>query len=112
MLLAKINPPAKISTQESPFSEPTETIAEYMRVIADRYLMGSTVARFQVTFGLLVPNGINRFDFSAIHAQSIILEEADLADWGTDDTVIFNKIATKIGIAVVETVDVNVQNDI
>jgi hypothetical protein len=112
MLLAKINPPAKITTQDSPFSQPTETVAEYMRVFVDRYLMGSPAARFNVSFGLLVPNGINRFEFRPIHVQSVLLEGTELDDWGTDDTVIFTKVADKIGISVTETVDLNIQNDI
>jgi hypothetical protein len=111
MLLAKINPPAKISTQESPFSAAIETIGEYMRVSTDRYLMGSTSARFQVAFGYLVPNGVNRFTYQPIHSQTIVLESAELQDWGTDDTVIFTKIATQIGISVVETVDINITDD-
>ncbi len=111
MLIAKINPPAKALSQVTPFSEPTQIVGEYMKVATDRYTMGSTKVRFQVSFGLLVPNGIDKFDFKTIHSDSAHLEDAELSDWGTDDSVIFERLAAKFGISVTEVVDKDITND-
>jgi hypothetical protein len=111
MLLAKINPPAKMVTQPSPFTEPVQTVGEYMRVSTERYLMGSTSVRFQVAFGQTVPSGVDRYEFRSIHSQSVTLSGPDLDGWGSDDTFILEKIAEKIGLTVTETVEINIMND-
>jgi len=112
MLLAKINPPAKMINQSSPFTEPEQTIGEYMRVSTDRYLMGSTSVRFQVAFGQTVPSGVDRYEFRSIHTESITLSGTDLEGWGSSDTFILEKIAEKIGLTVTETVEMNIVNDL
>jgi len=110
MLLAKVNPPAITFRQESPFTQPTQVSAEWMLVFTERYAMGATKARFNTVFGFLVPDGIDRFRFERVHQQSAEFTSEELADWGTDDTVIFEKVAQKYGISVVEVADKNIND--
>ena len=112
MLVAKINPPAKFYSQDSPFSDPKVRIADTLRVNAESYKMGADKVRFQAVFGMLVPMGIDTFEFSGMHTQILELEGNDLADWGEDDSVIFGKIAAKIGgFTITEVIDVKIKND-
>lgn len=112
MLLAKINPPAKSVKQDTPFSALVEVVGDHMRVVADKYELGSNKVRFQVSFGFLLPNGTDEFIYQTIHRDTIVLQGAELTDWGTDDSVIFSKIAVKLSLTVVEMVEKNVKNDI
>lgn len=112
MLVAKINPPAKTFSQDSPWSEPKVKTAEIMRVNTESYKLGADKVRFQVVFGTLIPMGIDTYEFSGVHSQSVQLEGDELAGWGEDDSVIFEKVASKIGgFSVVEVKEVNIRND-
>lgn len=111
MLIAKFNPPAKSARQASPFSEVETITADCMRVYTEKYDLGATKVRFQVSFGFLIPFGIDRFKFEAIHRDSVELTSEDLSDWGSDDSVVFEKIAPKFNINVVKIEDIDLTND-
>lgn len=111
MLLAVVNPPAVTTRQESPFVSPTQVEGKYMKVTAEKYAMKPERVRFSVSFGYLVPNGIEEFDFKVIHRDSVELTSAELSDWGTDDEIIFDKIAPKWNLTIVKVEDIKVKND-
>lgn len=110
MLLARVNPPAITTRQESAFSQPTHVSAEWMLVFTERYTMGDEKARFTALFGILVPDGIDKFRFERVHAQGVELTSQELSDWGTDDSIVFTKVADKLGISVVEVANKDVHN--
>jgi hypothetical protein len=115
MLLAKINPPAITVRQNSPFEEPTQVLGDLMRVIAERYELGSNKVRFQVSFGFIEqPNQesimMNKPNFKVIHFDSVILEGEDIETWGEDDTVIMELIASKFNTQVVEYQNIEVND--
>lgn len=111
MLLAIINPPAVTTQQDSPFSAPTSVEGKYMRVVAEKYELKPEKVRFNVWFGYLIPNGIDRFEFRAIHRDSVTLTGEELADWGADDEIVFEKIAPKFNVSIVEVQDLNIKDD-
>ncbi len=111
MLIATINPPAQIQRQEGAFSTPTTVNGPQMRIFAERYILGAERCRFQVSFGYLVPDGIDKFRLETIHRDSVELTSEDLADWGTDDSILFTKVANHFGISVVSVEEKDIIND-
>lgn len=116
MLVAKINPPAKKIVQTNPFNA-TELTGNQMIVKCTQLVIGgasgsnSGEIRFDVRFGNVEyeknPDGTNGtaiFQILAIHQEKFTQEE--LSNWGTDDTIIFNLIAQKMGFNIVSTEDI------
>lgn len=107
MLLAKISPAAKQIVQTSPF-ESSEVTAEYMSALARPYALGASKVNFEVVFGNLVESpkpGSEELvqQFVRVTSSSVVLEGEELASWGTDDLVVLNAIAAKLGTSIVST---------
>lgn len=106
MLYAKINPTATYTNQVSPFSA-TTTQCSYMTVYARPYAVGAKQTNFQVQFGNEIKNeegvvvGVTN-EFST----NITMTAIELANWGTDDTVVLMDIATKIGTTATEFIEI------
>lgn len=108
MNLAKINPTVKKTFQISPFETKIEE-AEYMFILANQYLIGGKQVTFEVRFGVLNLEAKDNADkFKVLMRESVTLTKDEISDWGTDDSVIFEKIATKLGTSVVEIIDGNI----
>jgi hypothetical protein len=120
MLVATINPPAKKVVQSTPFSS-TELTANQMIVKCTQLVIGgaagsnSDITRFEARFGTVAyeknPDGTNGnaiFNTLVIHSTSFTQQE--LANWGTDDTIIFTLIAQQLGISVITTEDIPTLN--
>jgi len=110
MIIAKINPAITIATQQNFFSSTVEYITgSYMAATANQYALGADRVNFRVAYGncKFDENG-NAVAFNAIHSEGIQLEQSDIQNWGTDDSVIYEVIAAKKGITVVETIEANI----
>ena len=100
MLLGKLAVAATKVYQNGAFSTRTET-AEYMVVCTSRFVIGETRINFDVRFGnILLENGIERFDI--LIRENITMENEELSNWGTDDSVLLDIIAVKIGATITE----------
>jgi hypothetical protein len=104
MLVAKITPPAKKVIEVSPFSSTTEEL-NYMTAIARPYVPGSESTNFQVQFGSLNSNENTRFS-SQLNSQLNLTSE-ELSNWGTNDEVLLEIIANKLGVDVIEIIEVS-----
>ena len=111
MLLAKINPAATFTSQDGPFAQPTVITAEYLTALARPYVAGAAQTNFEVVFGNYTPaveasEGVQAQPAQFIRVQSsqVVLSAEELASWGTDDSVLLDAIASKLGTSVVETV--------
>jgi len=113
MLVAKINPPAKKLVQETPFSH-TEVLGEYMIAKCSHLVIGASQnsqndeIEFTVRFGnikqYINPDGTTGRDmFDAIVNTKVKFSHQQLSDWGTDDTIIYTKIANKLGFNIIST---------
>jgi hypothetical protein len=113
MLVAKVNPPAKKILQVNPFQQ-TEVTAEYMIAKCTKLVIGggqgslNDEIEFQVKFGNLKyeqnPDGTNKPPIlDAVLVTKVIFSQEELSDWGTDDTIVYNKIANKLGCNIVST---------
>jgi len=113
MLLAKISPAAKQIVQTSPF-ESSEVTAEYMSALARPYALGASKVNFEVVFGNLVESpkpGSEETSqqFVRVTSSQVELVGEELASWGTDDSVVLDAIAAKLGTSVVSTLVVDSQ---
>lgn len=110
MIIAKINPVLTIATQQNLFNSTVGYITgSYMAATANQYALGIDKVNFRIAYGNCEfdENG-KAVSFTPIHSEGIQLEQADIQNWGTDDSVIYEVIAAKKGIAVVETVSANI----
>lgn len=113
MLVAKVNPPAKKIMQQNPFQQ-TEITAEYMVAKCTQLVIGGAQGsindevQFQVKFGNLKyeqnPDGTNKPPILDILLNTrVVFSQSELSDWGTDDTVVYSKIANKLGFNILST---------
>ena len=112
MLVAKITPAASFAKQENPFTI-TTTSADTILVLARPYVLGSKEVNFEVLFGNVVAateaveasEGVEAIEasptkFVVVASDFLVLNQEDLQDWGTDDLVVFNLIATKLSVSI------------
>ncbi len=105
MLFGKINPTAKIPTMTDPFTYAI-TEATHIAATADNYNLGAKQTRFTVYYGVPTFDENQVMVGFRMHlSTSVSFDDTEMADWGTDDTVMLNKIAAKIGTTVEETVE-------
>ena len=112
MLVAKISPAAKKIIQKTPFEQEVLT-GEYMIVQCNRYVIGSVVGTFndenyfELKFGNIKyeqnPDGTDSKPMlDTIVSQRLKLTTPEVESWGTDDSVVFDIIAQKLGVTIVE----------
>lgn len=117
MIVAKITPPAKRVIQDSPFT--TKEFSGDIMVVKCKYLIGVTgtgqndKVEFDVKFGNIKyesnPDGSQGNSiFEEIYSTRVMIDGASLSNWGTDDTIVYNIVAQKLGIQVVSTLQVDV----
>lgn len=100
MIVAKINPPIKLAQQIDKFTY-QEVTGSHMVAFAERYILGNDGANFTVVFGNMVEvpsaglEGNPRTVFQRLHTETTQMSGEDIADWGTDDTVVLSKLAIK-----------------
>lgn len=98
MIFAQINPPLSIIRQDTLFNPTPEYITgSYLTAIANQYILGANKVNFRITYGECIFDGDAIVEFKNIHSDNVELLEEDIQDWGTDDSVILNKIAEKQG---------------
>ena len=110
MIYAKINPVATMVQQINPFSSTTIT-ADTMTVIARPYILGADKTRFEIKYGIVTLNNENLVtNFKNILNSDCTLTSDQLSDWGNDDTVVLNIIASNLGVSITEVLSGNTKN--
>lgn len=100
MLLGKLATPAVKVFQNGAFSSTTAT-AEYMVVSTQRFVIGEEKTTFEIRFvNIVTENDENRYDI--VLREVIEMTSQELATWGTDDSVLLDLIATKLGTTITE----------
>ena len=108
MLLGKLATPALKVVQNGAF-DTTSISAEYMAVSTSRFVIGEDKTIFQLRFGnIIVENDEERFDI--VLRENIDLTSEELATWGTDDSVLLDIIATKLGTTITKKVQTNLHH--
>ena len=119
MLVARVNPPAKKVFQTSPFTQ-VEVEGDLMIAKCSNLVVGAMSGTqndeitFQVRFGKIKyeknPDGTDgnpTFDIVVVTRVNFTAQE--MADWGTDDSIVYDKIAEKLGFDVVSTEVMNIR---
>lgn len=110
MLIAKINPPAIKIVESSPFTSTTINL-EYMTAVARPYIPGASSTNFQIQFGNVVLDGNNvPVKFNNESNTQVSMTSEELITWGVNDNVLLELIATKLGVSILEIVDVSGSN--
>lgn len=104
MLLGKLATPAVKVFQDGPFKT-TNATAEYLVVSTRNYVIGGSDVAFEIRFGNIITEkqgdvDIERFD--SIIRDEVKLTTEELASWGSDDSVVLDLIAAKLGTSIVE----------
>ena len=113
MLVAKINPPAKRVVQKSPFTT-QEFTAEYMIAKCNKLVIGAVPGSFNdktefaVKFGSIKyeknPDGTDTKPLlEVVVTTNVNFTQAELSNWGTDDSVVYTLIAQKLGFEIIST---------
>lgn len=121
MLVAKISPAAKRIVQTTPFSQ-TELTGEYMVAKCTQLNIDPTPNTptdeiiFSVRFGSVKyyqnPDGSNGNPImDTVISARVAFTNEELADWGTDDSYVYGKIAQKLGFTIVSTENLPIQNN-
>jgi len=106
MIVAKISPSASFVKQVGPFAQPQTEFFEYFAVFARPYIAGSAFTNFEVQFGTC-SQPVNSGElpvFNRSESTNIVLSSEELSTWGTDDTILLNLVAGKMGTSVISTV--------
>jgi len=108
MLIGKISPYVKFSVKEDLLNDPSTVEAKWVTVTAERMPLGADEVRFSFFLGFTNEVGIDIYRFTTLYRDSMTFLKADLSDWGTDDSVMIYKIATRLGLQITEVLDVNI----
>jgi hypothetical protein len=109
MLLAKINPPVEKIYQVTAF-EKTVVTGSFMSAKTQTYVIGGNTSSFEVRYGNVVfDEDQTPKEFDVLVRDTVKFTSQELSDWGTDDLVILQKIATKMGITILSTIETDFQ---
>ncbi len=105
MLYAKISPAAQFVKQTGPFT--TETVSvDNVFITAQQYSMGTDPVVLSVTYGKPLYNSQGIFTVpESAFSKLVSISAAKLANWGTDDSVVFDVVGEEEGFTVVEIID-------
>lgn len=108
MLLGKLETPAIKVYQEGAFNT-TAASAEYMVVSTERYVIGNPDVFFELRFGnIIIENDKERFDI--LLRENVKMTSDELSEWGTDDSVLLDIIAAKLGTSITEKITKDIQH--
>jgi hypothetical protein len=102
MLLGKLATPATKVIQNGIFDTTTVT-ADYMVVSIQRFIIGFDEIALELRFGnVITESGEERFDI--VLRQNLKMTSEELSTWGTDDSVLLDLVAAKLGATITEKV--------
>lgn len=109
MLIAKISPSANIVSQVTPFA--FEQIgSEYMTIVANQYVPDSEYTNLSILFGVMsspvLSDNPQPSPFVLKYDYPMSLTADDLSTWGTSDRELFNIVANKFGITILEFINI------
>ena len=105
MLLGKLVTPALKVFQNGAFGTTTAS-ADYIVVCAQRFVIGEQKTTFELRFGnVITEDEKERFDI--LLRERIEMTSEELATWGTDDSVLLDLIAAKLGTSLTDKVQID-----
>lgn len=103
MLLGKLSTKATKVYQNGAFNTTIAT-ADYLNVSTQKYVIGDSKVSFELRFGNIVTeNNEERFD--VLIRENLKMTSEELATWGTDDSILLDLIAAKLGTTITEKIN-------
>ena len=110
MLLGKLSKAAEKVYKATPFTTMLVT-AEYMSVSAGKYVIGAKEVSFELRFGKLTFDADKKpKEFEVVIRDSAKLTNEELVTWGTDDSVVLDLIAAKLGVTITQKIETNLHH--
>ena len=112
MLVARINPPVKRIIQTGAF-ETKEFTGELMVAKCSKLVIGtSDKIEFEVRFGNVkyeknLDGSQGKALFDKVYQLRIDFDQSEMASWGTDDSVVYDIIAQRIGVSILSKEDMD-----
>ena len=103
MIIAKINPGITVTNQESPFATATSATHLWFTAVVQRYLTGASTYGVNVVYGDATEETGIPIDFTKKGSTRVEFDASELSTWGTDDVVLLQLIATKVGLSITNT---------
>lgn len=108
MLLGKLATPAVKVFQNGAFATTTAT-ADYMVVSTQKFVIGEPKTNFELRFGnIITENEQERFDI--VLREYVQMTSEELSTWGTDDGVLLDLIAAKLGTTLTDKVQTDLHH--
>jgi hypothetical protein len=108
MLLGKLATPAIKVYQNGAFAT-TNATADYMSVTAQKFVIGESEVSFELRFGnIITENEQERFDI--LLRENIEMTSEELSTWGTDDSVLLDLVAVKLGTTLTDKVQTDLHH--
>jgi hypothetical protein len=110
MLLGKLSKAAEKVYKTTPFTTEIVT-AEYMSVSSNKYIIGAKDVSFELRFGKLVLDEAGKpTEFQIVIRDSAKLTSEELSTWGTDDSIVLDLIAAKLGVTITQKVETDLHH--
>jgi hypothetical protein len=112
MLIARINPPAKRIIQTGPF-ETKEFTGDLMILRCEKLTVGTNEdIEIEVRFGNVkyernLDGSQGKALFDKVYRMNVSLTQQEAAGWGTDDSVLYDIVAQKLGLSVTEKIEID-----
>jgi hypothetical protein len=110
MIIAKLNPGISIIKQESPFEAPVSITYDWMTVFIPRYIPGAANFNVNLSYGDAVMNDEPTpapKKFRGVKAISVGLTAGEISNWGTNDVVLLEILATKMNLTIEKTYEID-----
>lgn len=113
MLVAKINPPAKRVIQTGPFST-EEFTGDCMVARCNKLVIGASEdIQFEVRFGNIkyeknLDGSQGKPLFDKVYQTRMEFTAQEMANWGTDDSVVYDIIAQRAGVNIVSKFEIDI----
>ena len=110
MLLGKLSKAAEKVYKTTPFTTEIVT-AEYMSVSTQKFVLGAKDVSFELRFGKLVLDEAGKpKEFEVVIRDSAKLTSEELSTWGTDDSIVLDLVAAKLGVTILEKVETDLHH--
>ena len=110
MLLGKLSKAAEKVYKTTPFTTEIVT-AEYISVTAQKFVIGAKDVSFELRFGKLVLDEAGKpKEFEVVIRDSAKLTSEELSTWGTDDSIVLDLVAAKLGVTILEKVETDLHH--
>jgi len=89
-----------IYTQIKPINFPTKGVGNYIKILADSFILGSNSVplNWVIYEDINLTSSVPPLEGKIITSGTVIMSDTDLQTWGSDDNVAIDFVLNKIGV--------------